>query len=172
MNFMLCSSFFKTNCWGKQSVSQPCHPSVSKPFLNGNPLLSLCLFSCQPVNKFFRMLNVNLEMLFLTESILKQMFQKTLPLTVCGAFWYCLLIFNFLKKKKYHLWPTHYIDSMTHEDSWNGDLKTTALNSPKRDHRFFILKCMWNIWQGLNMERVGRRVLSKYDKQLSMFLGS
>lgn len=99
MNFMLCSSFFKTNCWGKQSVSQPCHPSVSKPFLNGNPLLSLCLFSCQPVNKFFRMLNVNLEMLFLTESILKQMFQKTLPLTVCGAFWYCLLIFNFLKKK-------------------------------------------------------------------------
>ena len=29
---------------------------------------------------------------------------------------------------------------MTHEDSWNGDLKTTALNSPKRDHRFFYFK--------------------------------
>lgn len=165
MNFMLCSSFFKTNCWGKQSVSQRCHPSVSKALLNGYPLLSLCWFSCQPVNKFFRMLNVDLEVLFLTESIPKQMFQKTLSLTVRGAFWYCLLIFNFFKKKKILL-VTHYIDSMTHEDSWNGDLKTTALNSPKRDHRFFILKCIWNIWQGFNMERMGRWVLSKYEKQL------
>lgn len=164
MNFMLCSSFLKTNCWGKQSVSQPCQPSVSRPFLNGNPLLSLCWFSCQPVHKFFRMLNVNLEMLFLTESILKQMFQKTLPLTVCGAFWYCLLIFNFFFKKI--LLVTHSIDSMTHEDSWNGDLKTTALNFPERDQGFFILKCIWNIWHGLNTERVGRRVLSKYEKQL------
>ena len=70
-------------------------------------------------------------------------------------------VFNFFKKYFIHD-PLYWL-----HDPWvflEAQPENYCTKFPQRDYRFMTLKCIENIWQRFDLERVGRKVVSKCEK--------